>query len=85
MAGAARLHDGAARGATAGRCDVFQVPMRDFFGGLAVMVGIGFLGWGALFLIRYPHHGEGEMAVILGFSALLIGLFLIFLSSHDAE
>jgi hypothetical protein len=59
--------------------------MRDFLGGLSVLMGIGLLGWGALFLLRYPHHGEGEMAAIAGLSAILIGIFLIFPSSHDLE
>jgi hypothetical protein len=59
--------------------------MRDFLGGLAIMVGIGYLGWGILFLLRHPHHGEGETAVVLGLSVVLVGVFLIFPSPHDTE
>lgn len=59
--------------------------MRDFIGGLTLMVGIGFLGWGLLFLLRFPGHGEGKTAVILGLCSLLVGLFLYFPSSHDNE
>ncbi len=59
--------------------------MRDFIGGLALMVGIGFVGWGLLFLLRFPSHGEGKMAVILGLCGILVGLFLFFPSSRDKE
>ena len=59
--------------------------MRSFFGGLILMLGIGFFGWGFLFLLRYPSHGEGRMAVILGLCAVLIGVFLIFPNPRDTE
>ena len=49
------------------------------------MLGIGFFGWGFLFLLRYPSHGEGRMAVILGLCAVLIGVFLIFPNPRDTE
>ncbi len=52
--------------------------MRSFFGGLIMMLGIGFFGWGFLFLLRYPSHGEGKTAVMLGLCAILIGIFLVF-------
>lgn len=59
--------------------------MRDFLGGIAVMVGLGFVGWGSLFLLRYPGHGEGKMAVVLGVCAILIGMILIFPASQDPD
>jgi hypothetical protein len=59
--------------------------VRDFFGALAIMVGLGFFGWGIIFLIRHPGYGEGKMAVVVGLSAILIGFFLMFPASHDSE
>jgi hypothetical protein len=51
--------------------------MRDFVGGIAIMMGVGFFGWGIFFLLRFPGHGEGKMAVVLGISAILIGIVLV--------
>jgi hypothetical protein len=59
--------------------------MHDFGGGISILVGLGFLGWGTLFLLRYPRHGEGETAAIVGLSAILVGIFLIFLSPRNLE
>jgi hypothetical protein len=59
--------------------------MRSFFGGLTLMLGIGFFGWGGLFLLRFPSHGEGKTAVILGLCAILIGVFLIFPGSQESK
>lgn len=64
---------------------VSESDMRDFLGGIAIMAGLGFFGWGAFFLLRYPEHGEGKMAVILGVSAILIGIILIPPRSHDPD
>jgi hypothetical protein len=63
----------------------FSAPMRSFFGGLTLMMGVGFFGWGIIFLMRYPGHGEGRMAVVLGLCAILIGVVLLFPDSRDAE
>ena len=65
--------------------EVPQIEMRDYLGGIAVMVGLGFAGWGAFFLLRYPGHGQGKMAVIVGVSAILIGLLLITTSPRDRD
>jgi hypothetical protein len=54
-----------------------ETNVRDFVGGIAIMMGIGFVGWGLFFLLRFPGHGEGKMAVILGASAILIGIMLV--------
>ncbi len=59
--------------------------MRSFFGGLTMMLGIGFFGWGILFLLRFPNHGEGKTAVMVGLCGLLIGVFLIFPGSHESK
>ena len=50
-----------------------------------MMLGIGFFGWGFMFLLRYPHHGEGKMAVILGLCIILISVFLLFPGSRDTD
>ena len=59
--------------------------MRDFLGGIAIMVGLGFFGWGLFFLFRFPEHGQGKAAVVLGVSAILIGCILIFPTSRDSD
>lgn len=59
--------------------------MRDFLGGIAIMVGLGFCGWGILFLFRFPEHGQGKAALVVGVCAILIGIILIFPASRDSD
>ena len=59
--------------------------MRSFFGGLTLMLGVGFFGWGFIFLLRFPNHGEGKMAVVVGICAILIGVLLMFPGSRDGD
>jgi hypothetical protein len=59
--------------------------MRSFFGGLILMLGVGFFGWGIIFLLRFPGHGEGKMAAVVGICAILIGVFLMFPGSQDGD
>jgi hypothetical protein len=64
---------------------VGEINMRDFLGGISIMVGLGFFGWGLLFLFRFPNHGQGKAALVLGLSAVLIGIILIFPGSRSSD
>jgi len=85
VAKAARFRNCTGKKWKAARRKDYPVAMRSFFGGLTLMLGIGFFGWGFIFLLRFPSHGEGRTAVVVGICAILIGLFLMFPGSRDAD
>ncbi len=59
--------------------------MRDFIGGMMMLLGMMFALWGGFLWLTHPHATEAATAMTFGLALLLAGGALVWLSSKKGE